>query len=203
MSNIIIYHICFINLYYKISYSNDRILASQGKMEDILLNINNKELSVHYDPQDKNKVYINGNPYKIELIKSFGNKVFSFSVNNHIKQIEIESNSHGLNRLAMDGMSFDINITDDTKKLLNKFIRQSSSTHGSSASTIKAPMPGMVVKILVQISDTVKKGDSLLIVEAMKMENSLKANASGTIKAIHVKEGQAVEKEQLLIELDN
>jgi biotin carboxyl carrier protein len=66
--------------------------------------------------------------------------------------------------------------------------------------TIKAPMPGMVLSILVKDGDEVKKGDAILVLEAMKMENILKSPSDGTIKKIAVSKGTAVEKNQLLVQ---
>jgi biotin carboxyl carrier protein len=70
------------------------------------------------------------------------------------------------------------------------------------AEPIKAPMPGMVLKILVAAGQQIQKGDGLVILEAMKMENILKATAAGTVKAIRVNERTAVEKGAVLIELE-
>lgn len=67
-------------------------------------------------------------------------------------------------------------------------------------SNIKAPMPGLVLNILVGEGTDVKKGDALLVLEAMKMENILKSPADGIVKKIAVKKGMAVEKNQVLIE---
>lgn len=65
---------------------------------------------------------------------------------------------------------------------------------------IKAPMPGMVLKMLVNEGDAVKKGDGLLVLEAMKMENIIKSPADGVVKKISAVQGTAVEKNQLLIQ---
>ncbi|MBS1652057.1 MAG: acetyl-CoA carboxylase biotin carboxyl carrier protein subunit [Bacteroidetes bacterium] len=67
-------------------------------------------------------------------------------------------------------------------------------------SDVKAPMPGMVLNILVSEGQSVKKGEALIILEAMKMENILKCAADGVIKKIAVNKGTAVEKNQLLIQ---
>ncbi|MEZ4891955.1 MAG: acetyl-CoA carboxylase biotin carboxyl carrier protein subunit [Saprospiraceae bacterium] len=67
------------------------------------------------------------------------------------------------------------------------------------ANIVKAPMPGMVLNILVEPGQQVTKGDSLLILEAMKMENMIKAAGDGVIKAVHVQTGAAVDKGQLLL----
>ncbi len=64
---------------------------------------------------------------------------------------------------------------------------------------LKAPMPGLIMEILVKEGDVVKKGDNLLILEAMKMENIIKSAGEGTIKAVRVQKGERVEKNQLLI----
>lgn len=67
---------------------------------------------------------------------------------------------------------------------------------------VKAPMPGMILKILVEPGQQINKGDGLLILEAMKMENVLKAGGPATVKAIKVEEKTAVEKGTILIELE-
>jgi biotin carboxyl carrier protein len=67
---------------------------------------------------------------------------------------------------------------------------------------IKAPMPGLVLRFEKNIGDTIKKGESVLILEAMKMENMIKSPGDAVIKNILVKTGQAVEKNQILIELE-
>ena len=64
---------------------------------------------------------------------------------------------------------------------------------------IKAPMPGLVLRSIVAVGDTVAKGDSLLVLEAMKMENVIKSPGEGTIAKILVEKGQAVEKNQVLL----
>lgn len=67
---------------------------------------------------------------------------------------------------------------------------------------VKAPMPGMILKILVEPGQQINKGDGLLILEAMKMENVLKASGPATVKAIKAEEKTAVEKGAILIELE-
>ena len=71
----------------------------------------------------------------------------------------------------------------------------------TKANVVKAPMPGLVLRIIAKEGDTVKKGDGILVLEAMKMENVIKADGDGTIKRICVSEKQAVEKNTLLVEL--
>ncbi|TET69182.1 MAG: biotin/lipoyl-binding protein, partial [Candidatus Zixiibacteriota bacterium] len=65
--------------------------------------------------------------------------------------------------------------------------------------TLQAQMPGLVAKILVSPGQEVKEGQGVVVVEAMKMQNELKAPREGTVKEIRVKEGEAVEKDQVLV----
>ncbi|WP_346660296.1 biotin/lipoyl-containing protein [Nannocystis pusilla] len=75
-------------------------------------------------------------------------------------------------------------------------------TGGAGGGLVKAPMPGRVVRVLVSAGQSVERGAPLVIVEAMKMENELLAAVAGTVKAVHVGEGVAVDAGQALVELD-
>lgn len=66
---------------------------------------------------------------------------------------------------------------------------------------IKAPMPGLVLKIMISENQDINEGDSVLILEAMKMENVIKSPGTGKVKIIKVKERDAVEKNEVLVEL--
>ncbi|HEX3386534.1 MAG TPA: acetyl-CoA carboxylase biotin carboxyl carrier protein subunit, partial [Mucilaginibacter sp.] len=74
-----------------------------------------------------------------------------------------------------------------------------SSLNSAHISEVKAPMPGLVLKISVKVGDVVKKGDNLFVLEAMKMENIIKSPADVTIRTIRIKPGDKVEKGQVLI----
>jgi biotin carboxyl carrier protein len=74
-----------------------------------------------------------------------------------------------------------------------------SNMNAAKVSEIKAPMPGMVLKVLVEEGAEVKKGDSLFVLEAMKMENIIKSIADVTVKTIKIKPGDKVEKGQILM----
>jgi len=63
---------------------------------------------------------------------------------------------------------------------------------------LKAPMPGMIVRYLKQVGDAVNKGETVLILEAMKMENALQAPAGGTVKAVNFSSGDSVAKDDVL-----
>lgn len=100
--------------------------------------------------------------------------------------------------LKINNQRYTLSIKDKYDELLKNLGLDNLTA--KKVSDIKAPMPGMVLNILVKEGDEVKKGDTLLILEAMKMENSLKATADGVIKKIVAVKGTAVEKNQILIQ---
>jgi biotin carboxyl carrier protein len=75
-----------------------------------------------------------------------------------------------------------------------------AQTGVGKVNNIKAPMPGLIIALKIKEGDSVKTGEPLLILEAMKMENILKSPGDGVVKKIKVKKGDSVEKNQILIE---
>lgn len=101
-------------------------------------------------------------------------------------------------QLRINSKKFSIQLKDKYDELLHSLGMDGLAA--KKVNEIKAPMPGMVLNILVNEGDTVKKGDALLVLEAMKMENILKSPADGLIKKINAQKGKAVEKNQVLIQ---
>lgn len=103
-------------------------------------------------------------------------------------------------KLEVEGETFDVEIKDELDLLLDKMGYSAAS--GKQIKEIKAPMPGLVLEIAVADGQDVTEGDKILILEAMKMENSIMIQTNARIKRIAVSAGQAVEKGQLLVELE-
>jgi biotin carboxyl carrier protein len=101
--------------------------------------------------------------------------------------------------LKVDGQVYKMKISEPIDLLLSKMGFDAKARNKAEA--VKAPMPGMVLRILVEPGQAIKKGDGLIVLEAMKMENILKAGADAVVKAIKVSEKTAVEKGTVLIEL--
>ena len=99
----------------------------------------------------------------------------------------------------LDGERYDIEIKDELYLMLESMGFGKST--GKQIKEIKAPMPGLVLEISVNEEQEVAEGDKLLILVAMKMENSIQIHTQAKIKKIHVEVGQAVEKGHVLIEL--
>lgn len=99
--------------------------------------------------------------------------------------------------VSVNGNKYQLNVKDKFDVLLKSL--GMDNLNASKINEIKAPMPGLVIDIRVAEGDTVKKGDAILVLEAMKMENNIKSPTDGMIKKINVKKGVAVEKNQVLI----
>ncbi len=102
--------------------------------------------------------------------------------------------------LRVNGQVYQLHIKEPIDLLLSSMGLDMKA--GKKLEPVKAPMPGMVLKILVEAGQKINKGDGMLILEAMKMENVLKASHDATVKAIKVREKTAVEKGAVLIELE-
>jgi biotin carboxyl carrier protein len=91
-------------------------------------------------------------------------------------------------------------LKDKFDVLLEKMGMNSNS--GSKINNVRAPMPGLIIELKVNDGDEVKAGDTLLILEAMKMENIIKSPGDAKVKLVKVRMGDSVEKNQVLIEFN-
>jgi biotin carboxyl carrier protein len=131
---------------------------------------------------DSNSFHIlhESKPFKAEILSAdFHQKEYVVKVNNNKYTIAIANDLD----LLIKELGFEVGLT-------------------KQVNAIKAPMPGLILEISVTVGQVVKENDSLLILEAMKMENSFLSPRDGTIKTISVSLGDAVDKGQLLIEFE-
>ena len=102
--------------------------------------------------------------------------------------------------MVIDGQRYNVAISEPIDQLLHEMGLDTAVS--KKAEPIKAPMPGMVLKVLVTAGQKLSKGDGILILEAMKMENLIKATGDATVKSIRVQERTAVGKGDVLIDLE-
>ncbi|MFO7719424.1 MAG: biotin/lipoyl-containing protein [Gillisia sp.] len=102
--------------------------------------------------------------------------------------------------IKISGNLYQVNISNE----LDLLIEEMGLSLGQAVvvNDIKAPMPGLILEVLIKEGEAVKEGDYLLVLEAMKMENTLTAPRDGVVKSISVNKGETVEKNQLLIEME-
>lgn len=113
-----------------------------------------------------------------------------------VLQSDIVGKKH---QFTINGKKVEAELSDKFDALLKELGMDAGSAQ--KVGDLKAPMPGLVVDIPVKEGDVVKKGDTLVILEAMKMENALKAVGDAVVKKINVKKGQAVDKNTLLVQM--
>lgn len=102
--------------------------------------------------------------------------------------------------LKVNGIKYKYQIKDKFDELLHSLGMDNFAS--AKVSDLKAPMPGLVLEVDVEVGQSVAKGDTLLILEAMKMENVIKSPTDGVIKSIVAKKGEAVEKNQVLLNFE-
>ena len=146
----------------------------------------------------KNDLTITGNESNIQFEKIADNH-FSILIGTksyNAELIHLDSASKTA-CIKVNGNKYDIVLKDQYDDLLKSLGIDAGAE--KKINDIKAPMPGLVLKVLVKDGDVIKKGDNLLVLEAMKMENSIKAPADATIKAVKITAGDKVEKNQVMI----
>jgi biotin carboxyl carrier protein len=133
-------------------------------------------------------------------IKKLSETAFHVLRNNKGYQVELVHLDKAAKTVSLkvNGSIYNYTLKDEMDLLLQKMGLNNIAT--AKVSEVKAPMPGLVLEVVAHEGDTVKKGDALVILEAMKMENVIKSPIDGEVKAIKVKNGEPVEKNQILIQ---
>jgi biotin carboxyl carrier protein len=144
------------------------------------LSINNKKSEADIKQLNASSWHI------IDQLRSYNAEVVSFNAAEKTAEIKVNNNI------------YTISAKDQYDVLLDKL--GLSSLNSAKVSEVKAPMPGLVLKIMVAEGDEVKKGDNLFVLEAMKMENIIKSPADVVVKIVKIKPGDKVEKGQVLLQ---
>jgi len=165
------------------------------------IKINNRVAWVNLLSQNENflEVEVDGKIYKVDLMHT-ADGTFSILEGGHSYNIELVPHKQSKKYTAYTLYNeFDVEVIDaEARYLLNR----GANGFGSNENTISSPMPGKVVKILVNEGDEIKEGQNAIIISAMKMESEYKSPKDGIVKKINVKEGDTIEGDQVLIELE-
>lgn len=160
----------------------------------------NKEFKTELTTKNNNITgTLNGKEFKADIIK-VRDGVYHLLKDNVSYNLEVVKHIPEEKKLVVkiNNTPYSLDIKDKYDDLLHSLGLDALAS--KKVNDIKAPMPGMVLNILVTEGQEVKKGDGLIVLEAMKMENILKSPADGVIKKIAINKGVAVEKNQLLIQ---
>lgn len=158
-----------------------------------IIKVDNKEFKADIKKEGDNfKILLNGKEFKTEIIPDKNRSQFSLIIDQKPYIVFIDSD----NQISVNGEIYATEVIDEQ---IQKLIKAGPSAVHKKELTITAPMPGLVIEIEVKEGDIVKQGQGLVIVEAMKMQNEMKAPRDGVVKKILVQKGQTVNSKDKLV----
>jgi len=158
--------------------------------------VNGKEYTIEII--DERHVIVNGRKLTVDFNSVSGQPVYSLLVDGKSLEGFVYPGEEEWEVLLM-GRQYPVMVEDEREKRLRATAGGSVSDAGKYY--LKAPMPGMVVSILVEEGQEIEQGEVVLILESMKMQNELKAPRAGTIGRVRVKPGESVEQRQTLLSI--
>lgn len=167
-------------------------------MSKYVITLDNKKINVNLI--NGNKASIEGNIVEYELETS-NCSTYLLRINNIFYEISSDKIDNQKYSLFIKGKKIETIARTELQERATRLIEdaKSSSNHQQE---VKAPMPGMILKIKKSLGDRIEEGESVLILEAMKMENDLKSPSSGLLKEIFISEGNTVEKGDKLFSIE-
>jgi biotin carboxyl carrier protein len=156
--------------------------------------INEQEFIIEID-QD-HEILVNEEPFCVDFQQLPDSGMVSLLLNNRSLEAVVEArNEHW--EVLTNGELYSVQVQDDRAYRLAQARGTGFETSGEA--TVNAPMPGLVIKVVVSVGDTVAKNDQVVILESMKMENELRSPRDGVVTAVKVEAGASVEKDQVLV----
>ena len=135
-------------------------------------------------------ITVDGDPVEVNLIQVDPLGLFSLLKDHQSHELVVEEQQRGY-RVTLGASTFSVDVADE--RHLRMESSRASVSAGDGDLPINAPIPGLVVKVLVEAGQTVALNEPLVILEAMKMENEIRAPRAGVVKDIRIKVGQSVE----------
>lgn len=149
-------------------------------------------------------------------------KEYKFKINGHEYAVAVDSVENGVAKVAVNGTNYEVEVQSNTlmkpkpakpvqvapatysatPTVTPAKIDQSAPAGAGAASPLKSPLPGVILDVKVNVGDTVKEGQLIMILEAMKMENNIDAHKSGVIKSINKRQGDSVLEGDVLVTIE-
>lgn len=155
--------------------------------------INEKKYEIEI--QRDGSILVNGQPRSVDFLPLTG-ALYSLLMNNKSYEVLVEERD-GEVEVIMRGRRYDARVMDERALLLAESRGEIGEAQGEIV--VKSPMPGLIVAIAVQPGAEIKKGQTVVILESMKMQNELKAPKDGVIGQVYVSQGQSVELNKPLL----
>ncbi len=157
---------------------------------------------------DRREVELNGPAAKlgelevpVNLAAIEGTPIRLVTIGEEVHRVVMRrTGARGCYTLWVDGYRFEVEALDERTRAIRDIT--AAATKPSGPAPIIAPMPGLVVRVNVAVGDVIAAGHGAVVMEAMKMENELRATAGGRVKAVHAEVGTAAEKGTILVELE-
>ena len=144
---------------------------------------------------------VQGTGARATLDPFIGTPVRTLRIGERVVRVVVhERGSKGRYTLDIDGHRYHVEALGERARAIQELAARSSPPAGPAP--VVAPMPGLVVRVNVAVGDSVAAGQGVLVMEAMKMENELRASAAAVVKSVRVTVGTAVEKGAILIEME-
>ena len=146
------------------------------------------------------EVTLDGETVTARLVDVDGTPVSLLTVGNRVyRLVARRGDARGLYTLSIDGRRYVVEALDERTRAIRDLSAATAAASGPAP--LVAPMPGLIVRVNVAPGDAVQAGQGLVVMEAMKMENELRAASAGTVTVVRVTPGTAVEKGAVLVEL--
>lgn len=155
--------------------------------------INKKKFEIEIDKDGK--VLVNGQPRDVDFL-SLGRSFYSLLMNTASHQVAVEEREDAI-EVLLGGRLYNTQVLDERALLMAQ--RTGGLPGEGGDSVVKSPMPGLIVSVRVQPGDAIKAGQTVVILESMKMQNELKSPRDGVIQKVNVSPGQTVEQNKVLV----
>jgi len=166
-------------------------------MSEFVISINGKKNTLNF--LSDSKVIYNNEELDFEII-DLANNVYLLRIDKKLFNFTCTHKNNEIIILFSQSEKFELTVRTSLQDKANEVLANKLSSHHHLE--VKAPMPGMILKLKKQKGDMVNHGEAVMILEAMKMENEIRSLRDGIIKEIFVKEGAAVEKGTLLFSVE-
>ncbi len=148
---------------------------------------------------DGDRVTLEGRTIHATLRHRPGTPLWQLTVDGRASEVVLQPHGRGRWTAGAGGELVEVEVVDERTRHIRSL---TGAERPAGGEVIRAPMPGLVVRIMVEAGDTVPAGAGVLVLEAMKMENELRAPAAGVVRVVRAEPGQAVEKGQPLVEFE-
>ncbi len=167
--------------------------------QTVLIKLNGREYTVELNGSS---AIVNGQAIGLDVSEwnSRGKLAFRSGARHFRAAVDLAGAEGEESCVLFNGRELKLEYETERDRILRRFASLRTSSHAHA--DIRASMPGLVVRVNCQAGSVIEKGQALLILEAMKMENEIRSPVSGTVKELKVSPGQAVEKSDLLVVLE-